>query len=177
MTLKSRKPTGNITEFGAAFVVFICFFLIPFIDIGFLPVRYMFACNAVNELSYRLSNCRTRTDAYNAFQNDGWWRHTLGTLGISISDARVVLIACAKNGQTAKFNQGQTIPPEWLPNGKNQASVYSLEVDVKAAMAPIYGFKAALPAFDHPFPLALNCRSQWANLGLDSNTLEYCVNE
>jgi len=166
-----------IMEYGGALMMFVCFLLIPLIDIGMIPIRHFFAAGTINDLGYRMGHCKKRSDAYTMLTSEAWWKHSLNTFGVNISNTSLTLIACAQSGEKATFSQSQTLPPQWLPNGTKGPCIYSVNLNTIVKMNPIYLGKVGLPGFNTPITFDITSRSSWENLGCDPNTLQYYINE
>jgi hypothetical protein len=178
MRSNTRKNRGHITEFAAALIVLVCFFLVPLLDMGFVPVRYWLASGAASDFSHKLSHCEKRTDAYDRLLTDTWWQNFLGACGVTVSGTTLKLIVCGNNAsQEAEFAEGQTLPPQWLPNGQNGPCVYSLDLETKIDVSPFFRVHIPLPLLDGPLSFKITSRSQWENLACDPTTMEYYVNE
>ena len=178
-SMHRRNNRGHmISEFGAAMMVFVCFFLAPLIDIGFIPVRYLLCQGAITELTHRLSLAETRSEAYTLLTGDSWWKNFLSTCGVTVHDPKMTLMVCGQDpSQTTSVGQGQTLAAEWLPNGSKGPCVYSLQLNVACDLPPLFNVDAGLPGFSAPITMNLTSRSQWENLGLDPQTGGFYLNE
>jgi hypothetical protein len=165
-------------EFGVSMIVFVCFILIPLIDIGFVPVRYLIGHGVINELTHRLSLCEKRNDAYQLLTDEKWWTTFLAKCGVSVHDSKLQLIVCGKNSSDKiVVTQGQTIPDIWLPNGIKGPCVYSLELSTSCDISPLFHGSSGLPGFTSPITLNLKSDSHWENLARNPKTSAYYLNE
>jgi hypothetical protein len=179
MSRRRRSQRGSaIAEFGGALLIFVCFFLMPVIDISFIPVRYLITNGIVNEVSHRLCLMEKRSGAYNLLTTDEWWRSFLNKCGVTVHEPTLSLIICGQD-PTEKIivNQGETIPSNWLPGGNKGPCIYSLELSLIADVPPLVHGSAGLPGFTSPLEIGFKSRSQWESLGRDPQTGEFYINE
>ena len=179
MKTKRNKNGSSLTEFGPALIVFICMFLIPVIDISFVPLRYLISQGVLNEITHRLAVVEKRSEAYTKLNTDLWWRNFLSNCGVEVSNPKLKLLICGKN-ETDKLtlNAGADVPDQWLPEGSKGPCVYSLELEADCAISPLYkGESGGIPGFNSPITFKMQSRSQWENLGRNPRTTEYFINE
>ncbi|MBX9668087.1 MAG: hypothetical protein K2X93_10735 [Candidatus Obscuribacterales bacterium] len=176
--LRNKRGHG-IPEFGAAMVVFICFFLTPIIDLSFVPLRYVIAQGVVTELTHRLSLSEKRSDAYTLLGADTWWQTFLSNFGVTAHNPKLRLVVCGhdSSNMTSVNTALGSLSDEWLPEGANAPCVYSLELSVDCELPPLFNFNVGLPGFTEPLTMTIKSRSQWENLGRDPQTSKYFVNE
>jgi hypothetical protein len=174
---RGKTNRGHITEFATALIVLICFIFIPIIDMGFVPMRYWLANGTINDFTHRLSHCEKRTEAYDRLSTEILWQKLLAACGVTVNDTTLKLIVCGNGAQEAKFDESQSLPPQWLPNGSNSPCVYSLELSTKIEVSPFFRIHIPLPLLDGPLTFNISSRSQWENLACDPTTMEYYVNE
>ncbi len=178
--MRSRRRNSNgavLAEFGPSMVVFICFLLLPLIDISFIPVRYFMAQSIVNSTAQRLCLSEKRSDA-NSLANSGWWTDFLRKCGVDIHAHPIQVIVTGNNdGEKFVAVPGVKVPPEWLPNGSKGPCVYAVELTVDADVAPLYKVKSGLPGFTAPVHISMSGRGNWENLGRNPITKEYYINE
>lgn len=70
---RRKRDGSSLTELGPALIVFVCAFLIPVIDISFVPVRYMICQGVINEFAHSLSLVEKRSEAYSRLAANSWW--------------------------------------------------------------------------------------------------------
>lgn len=178
---KLRSKKGQIAEFAPALMVFVCFVLVPLIDIAFIPVRYFIAEGVVNQYTHTLSLAGSRKKAYDMLTantgEDSWWRGFLQNCGMTVHDPKLVLVVCGSNpGDKIVVNKSEDIPAAYLPGSAKQC-VYSLEMTVEIDIPPLYNGSAGLPGLTSPITMKFASRSNWENLGRNPVSREYFVNE
>lgn len=175
----SRSKNGHaISEFSAAFVFFVCFVLVPLIDFGFVPLRYLISQGVLNEATHRLSLSQKRSEAYNLLDGDFWWRNFLDKCGVTVADTSMNLLVCGQSASDSmSCPKDSTLAADWLPGGSKGPCIYSIEVTTTCEIAPLFHGSAGLPGFTSPVPITLKSRSQWENLGRDPQTGAYYINE
>lgn len=174
-----RRQKGHaMLEFGAGLIVFVCFIMIPLIDIGFIPVRYLIGQGVMNEFAHRLALSEKRTEAYQLLANDEGWKTFLSKCGVTVHEPKLTLVACGKDeAEKLVISQGDMVPASWLPNGTEGPCVYSLELSTECDIAPLYPGNGGMPGFTSPITLTMKSKSQWENLGRNPETSAYFLNE
>jgi hypothetical protein len=175
--MKRRSRRGTMYEFAPAFVVFVCFVLLPLVDISAIPVRYLIAQGVLSNVAQKLALAESRSEA-TAIANATGWRNVLGSCGVDVHPHPLTLVVCGKN-ETDKVSLAPSdmVPPAYLPNGNKGPCVYSMELAVDADIPPLYHGSSGLPGFTSPLTLKLACRSNWENMGRDPATRQYYINE
>jgi hypothetical protein len=187
--MKSCKHTrvrtqkgASLIEFAAAIALFICVVLIPFVNMGFVPVRYMLCETILANLALRLSHCEKLSDAYTMLLGDQYWKTTLNKFGVDVSGEEIVMLATTGDGsQKYSVKEGQSWPKEWLPSGANGPYLYSLTVHCQCSINPFFRGDTlpALAGITRPVNFEVSGGSQWENLSRDpkSATLAYFMEE
>ena len=166
-----------IAEFGAALVVFLCFLLVPLINISVIPMRYLIAQEVIAETVHRVAMSETRSEA-TVLAASGWWTPFLQKCGVAVHPQPMKLIVCGKNAaDKITLLPGQAVPPNWLPNGAKGPCIYAMEMTVDADIPPVFNSSAGLPGFTAPIHVRLSGRSNWENLGRDPATRKFYINE
>lgn len=179
MQVTIRNQRGNaLSEFAPALIVFVCFVMIPLIDIAFVPVRYFIAAGVVNECTHRLSLAEKRSESYEILA-EGWWKDFLSKSGVNLrAEPKLKLVICGKNeGDKITLNEGQAVPSNWLPNGDKGPCVYSMELSVETDIHPLFLGSSGLPGFTSPIPIKICSRSNWENFGRNPENNAYYINE
>jgi hypothetical protein len=175
--MQSRNRNGSMHEFAPAFVVFVCFILIPLIDVAAIPIRYFIAQGVISSVAQKLSLAESRTEAA-SIANESGWKQFLATCGVTVHPKPLKLVVCGKNeGDKIALGPAEAVPAQWLPSGTKGPCVYSMELAVDADIPPLYHGSAGLPGFTAPVTMKLACRSNWENLGRDPATRSYYINE
>lgn len=180
--MNGRKSSGQATsEFGATIAVLICLVLIPVLSIAFVPIRYSMCQGVITEFVTRLAHSEKRSDAYNTLSRDERWKKLLEGCGAQVKDAKLVLIATTTNGGGKKIvlQQGNAVPPEWLPGGKLSPCIYSLHLDCQCAVSPLFGGTGTIVGINAPVLLNASSSAHWENLSRNprSADLAFCINE
>jgi hypothetical protein len=172
-----RTQKGTLAEFAPALLIFICFVLLPAIDIAFIPVRYLIAQGVMNETAHRLALADTRTEANN-IAHEGWWTDFLKRCGVVVHPQPLRLIVGGVNpAEPLVLLPSQPVPAEWLPTGAKAPCTYIVEMTAQADIGPLCNGSSGLPGFTAPVHLTLNSRSNWENLGRDPANHQYFINE
>jgi hypothetical protein len=166
-----RNQNGNLSEFGPAMIILVGFIVVPLLTIGFLPMRLMLSQCVLSELTYRLSHCDTRNQAYELIDTDHRWRDLLGAFGVAVSGENLRLVAATDNGTTNAVGKGEKLPPEWLPGGKFGSCIYSLELTASCSLG------TPIAALTKPLIVSISTRSPWENMGRDPQSKEYFINQ
>lgn len=176
-----RRKTGStvMSEFAAGTCILVCFLLIPIFNIAFLPVRFMISNGVLAELTHRLSHCDTRTESYKVMAGDTWWKNTLAKCGVTTSGEQLTLLISSSDGsRSVALKQGDVVPSDWLPGGKNAPCIYSLETKMNCSADPLFKTTSIdVAGLTKPVTLSMTGRSQWENLSRDPRTLAYYINE
>lgn len=188
--MQRRTESGTaITEFTAGLVMFFCFFFIPVVDMSFLPARYLLVHTYLDKVVHRMALSEKRSQAMQ-YLNGGSWKAAVEKLGVTVKDAKATLVICDDTGgQKLSLAGGADVPQDQLPNGAklpngdNQARIYSLELAVVVDIPPLFNNKVGLPGFNKPITVTLRTRDQWENLSPDPLTtsdpkaVKYYINE
>lgn len=167
-----RVQQGQITEFAAAFVVFLMFAL-ALINVSFIPVRYLFCQGIVSDLATTLAHCEKRSDADTLLKRDQTWKAKLANFGVTVLTEQSEIIATASDGSgKVTFKPGQPIPPQWLPNDP-KSPVYSIAVKTTCRISPAIGGDGGAPGLFGPVTLPVRGVCQWENTSPDAKTSKY----
>src|SRR5262249_7200362 len=96
MSAKSmrRRPKGTtIVEFGSGLSVLLCFFVVPLIDITFVPARYMLVRGYMENVVHHMALCEKRSDAISYIKNPAW-KSFMNKLGVTVKSADASLVVC-----------------------------------------------------------------------------------
>ena len=176
---RSKIGSAAMSEFAAGTCILVCFLLIPIFNIAFLPVRFMISNGVLSELTHKLSHCDTRTESYKVMSGDTWWKRTLANCGVTTTGEQLTLLISSSDGtKSVALNQGDVVPSDWLPGGKNAPCIYSLETRMNCSADPLFKSTAIdVAGLTKPVTLSMTGRSQWENLSRDPRTLAYYINE
>jgi len=172
-----RKSGHAISEFAAALIVLVTFVFAPLINVGIVPIRYLMAQGVLTELCHRVVLSERRSEAISLFTNELWSKSVLQKCGVEVSNAKIGLTVLGKDNSKLSIVGAEPIPSEWLPGGSMEASVFSLEISVDCAIAPLFQTSPGLPGFTSPVVMKLKASSPWENFGIDPVSQEYFVNE
>ncbi len=172
------KRGGTVAEFGMTFIVLVCFFFIPLVNLGFIAARYLLAQGIVAECTHRMALSEKRSDSYALLSSDPRWRQFLTKCGVSIEESKLQLIVCGKtSGDQVVVAQGAPVTSQWLPEGSKGPCVYMMELRVKAKMMPVYKGGPSIPGINTPLDVDFAGRSVWENLACNPDSKEYYINE
>ena len=176
---RSTRGHAALSEFAVSTCVLVCFILIPILNIAFLPVRFMITNGVLSELTHRLSHCDSRSEAYKVMFAEQWWKDTLAKCGVTVSGEQLNLMITTSDGSNSLvLKQGEVLPADWLPGGKNAPCIYSLETKMNCSAAPLFKTSSIdVAGLTSPVTLSLSSRSQWENLSRNPKTLAYYLNE
>jgi hypothetical protein len=174
-----RQAEGAaLTEFTAAFVVFVVFFFIPLVNLSFIAVRYLMAQGAVQEFAHRLALAEKRSDSYTTLSSDSRWSDFCNRCGVSVTGRKLDLLICAADGSSQlRLQSGQSVPSPWLPGGSKSPCIYTYDLAVGISIPPIYSGGPAIPGITAPVSFQIDGHSAWENLSRDPITSEYFINE
>ena len=182
-----RNQRGSqIAEFGPALVILTCFVLVPLLDLGIVPVRWMLSQELVNDYAKKLALQESVSKSLVTLNADPTLSTRLKKLGgIDVKSIKLQLRAArvergTQSEESMTVEPPQKIPPPWLPGGSEAPCNYTLEIDVDARMSPAFLFPAswyAIPGITRPVPIHFTAAHIWENLGRDPKTREYYLNE
>ncbi len=189
-TRQRRAESGAaLTEFAAGMAVFFCCVFIPFVDMAFVPARYLLVHTALDKVVHRMALCEKRSEALE-YLNRGLWKGSIEGWGVTVKDAKAILVVCDETGKETLSLTGATeVPGSMLPNGAKlangdyQTRLYSLELAVVVDVPPLYDNKVGLPGFNKPLTFTFRNRAQWENLSpdplstSDPKSVKYYINE
>ena len=176
---RNRKARGHaITEFAVGLIVLIAFVFAPLFNIAIVPIRYLIVEGAMTEMAHRIVLCEKRSEAYAMFTSDPWFNSILEKCSVTVANPKLTLTIISKDGssQTTVAN-GVAIPEQWLPDGSNKPSLYSMGLSADCSIAPLFSSAAGLPGFTSPITMHLHTSSPWENFGRNPVTTQYFVNE
>ena len=182
MSISGKRRQGHaLTEFGPALFMFLIFFFVPIIDLGFIPVRYVIASGIVENLNKRMSMAEKMTDAENLLNTDGW-RSQLGHFGIDVQTYGLSLkiISKANADDNVVVPLTSPITNDWLPDGSNCPCVYYLQLSVDTKISPLFTMNlpaVAVPGLTAPVPINLSTSAAWENFGRDPDNNQFYLNE
>ena len=177
---RSRCHGYAIAEFAPVFSILIIGFIIPLLDVGFIPIRYAVAYSVLTDVVHNLALSNKLSDAYNLIKTDTGWRTALSNCGIEIKHTELAVAVIDKNGDLTRFTSGQPgcIPVELLPNGKNGPGTYGLQLTVDIDVSPLLSVQGpGVPGLSSPVGLTILTQAPWENLGRDPDTTRFFVNE
>lgn len=176
-----RRSHGNIAEFAPALFMFFMFFLLPLINLGFIPVRYGLAMATINEVAHRLSRAEKMSQAYGLLQTDNKWRDFLKQFGVTVTQNDLSIIAqSVPTGNQVIVNNVGGLSQSWLPNGANWPCTYSLDLKAVVNVPPLWQSQfggMSIPGLTSAIAFTMHSRSNWENFGKDPETQVYYVNE
>jgi hypothetical protein len=185
-SLKRRRSGAQLMEFAAAITV-LALVIIPLANLSLVPVRWMLVQEFVNGYSRQLAFCETFGQCCQMLEADDSFREKLKSFsGVGIDFARVQMritrVAAGSYPQEELIvSHPREIPPAWLPNGAKGPCIYTLDLQVKSAIAPAVLLPqssiASIPGLNAPFDLLVSSTREWANLGRNPVTNKFFLNE
>jgi hypothetical protein len=182
MLFSLRRRHGHaLTEFGPALFMFIIFFFIPLIDLGFIPVRYVIALGVVDNLNKRMSMVEKMTDAQQLLKTDGWVTQ-LNHFGVEVKSFELSLkiVSKANADDSVVVPLTSPITNDWLPDGSNCPCVYYLQLSVDTTISPLFTMNlpwSGVPGLTAPVPINLFTSAAWENFGRDPDNNQFYLNE
>ena len=176
--VQRKKKGAAIAEFGAAFMILVCFLFVPLINMGFVGVRYLIAQAAIQDFAHRLALSDKRSDAYSMLALQTFWADISSNCGVKIKNRKLDLLASATNSsEQLRISQGQELSDEWLPGGAKAPCIYTFELTVNVDIPPLFSGGPAIPGVTAAIPFTLNGRSPWENLSRDPESTRFFINE
>jgi len=175
---RRRRPKGaTIVEFGSGLSMLVCFFVVPLIDIAFVPARYMLVRGYMENVVHHMALCEKRSDAISYIKSPAW-KSFIDALGVTVKSADANLVVCDNSGTNRLALSGEApVPDEYLPNAPQGPSVYEMELNMVVEVPPLFKSKIGMPGFTSPVTMSLQARSHWENLSPDAQTSDYYMNE
>lgn len=181
--LFSRSCKGqNQVEFAAAFSVLIVLVLVPLVNLSAVPMRTGLAQAIVKDTIKRLSLSEKFSEAVKA-STDGTLEKRLDGVGGVTADSIKVSLRISKVGSADKFvtvERPGSVPKDWLPDGANAPVNVQIVLAVKAKISPLVlgsTLPGKIPGLTVPFDATFEETAGWENLGRNSNSGEYFLNE
>lgn len=184
----AREARGSqIVEFGASIGIFFACILLPLLDFGIIPVRWMMARELITKATRQISYCETFSQALTKLKADGQLVDDLQRLGgVEIDHIAVKLTISripTKAGDSAEsitVCAPQEIPKEWLPDGGKAPCTYTIGVEAALKMFPALVFKAGslpMPGLTAPILFKINTAREWEHSGRDPVTGKFFIGE
>ena len=183
--IRSRIARGQqLADFSVAFGFFIVFIVVPLVDLGIVPIRFLMAQSTVSNFIKQLSLCEKASDAFGKVKSDnGEFEKMFSSIGgthVKSSKLAIVINSQKKPGTQTEVEKAKSIPKIWLPEGENCPCQYMLKLSVDLEIDPLVAFaKAAggIPGLNAPFAINITDTVPWENLGVNPATQEYFLNE
>lgn len=184
----SRTQQGSqIAEFAASLGMFVACILLPLLDFGIIPIRWMMAREVISNATREVSFCETFTRAVRKTAPDSDLAKALTHIGgveiENLSTKLKISRVPAKAGDEIEcitVAQPGQIPREWLPDGGKAPCVYMVEVNADLKMSPALAVDFStvrIPGLSAPVSLHLNATRQWEHSGKDPTTGRFFINE
>ncbi len=166
-----------MTEFAAAFTVFICCLLVPMINVSVIPLRYVIAFAMVQEMTHKLAKCETRGQAIKQANEIVNSQDFAQRFGVTIGTSDLAILCKGQNGDLAVFQEANPLPPTWLPGGQRSQCNYLLQVQTPVDIPPLFCGGPKITALTAPIKLNIVTTAPWENLGCDPATQKFYINE
>lgn len=178
----NRGAAGSsLAEFGPALSLLLML-LIPLIDLGIVPIRYILAREIIEHSARQLAQSESYGEAKKELEGDGKLRDRLMRLGgvqpLSL-DLQLVASSLTKKEKPFVETKPGTIPKHWLPDGKMCPCNYSLELVTKIEVAPVFLLQlpSKIPGLSAPMTFVLSTTERWENHSRNPVTRSYFLNE
>lgn len=136
----------------------------------------------VKDTIKRLSLSEKFSEAVKA-STDGTLEKRLDGVGGVTADSIKVFLRISKVGSADKFvtvERPGSVPKDWLPDGANAPVNVQIVLAVKAKISPLVlgsTLPGKIPGLTVPFDATFEETAGWENLGRNSNSGEYFLNE
>lgn len=183
-SVKSRRRGSTVPEFGASFVVFVIFVLVPLMDLGIIPVRYMAAYSILNILTHQMSVCDKVSQADQMRHKNLWWKGELNKFGIHVANSGLSLKIVSKQNMSKQvlIPAPAAVPAQWQPDSPSGPFFYYLELSSDLEISPLFHMGepwSGLPGLTGPAKVRITTDADWENLSRDSEspTEDFFINE
>ncbi len=180
---KTRQKGQQLADFSVAFGFLIIFVVLPLINLGVVPVRFLFAQSAVGSFIKQLSLCESMSEAFKKVKADKEIEKMMVSIGgTHVKSARlaVVINSQKKVGNQIEVHRPKSITKVWLPDGENCPCQYMIKLSVDLEIDPLLTLPkvgGGIPGLNAPFPLTITNVTPWENLGVNPATQQYFLNE
>lgn len=182
--IRSREKGQQMADFTVAFGFLVIFVILPLIDLGVVPVRFLMAQTSVRNYIKQLSLCETMSQAYAKVKsNNNEFDKLLTSIGgthVKSTKLLIVISSQKKQGAQIEVDKPKAIQKMWLPDGSNCPCQYMIKLSVDLEISPLITLPKILggiPGLSAPFVLTLTEIAPWENLGINPATQEYFINE
>lgn len=179
----NRRRGAQAAEFAAALTALILCVVVPLVDFGIIPVRWLLANQIVSSFAGSLSRSETLSTAYEKMNSDPTLRTLLTRIGgVTPRSIKLALVITkpADSSQQMVIDEPRSVPQNWLPDAPGGPFQYELQVSSLVEISPLvilnFG-ERKIPGLTAPFTMNLNSSSHWENLGRNPNTNEFYLNE
>lgn len=180
---KRRHRGASAAEFAASLVVLVMFFVIPFLDLGVIPIRWGLANHLVTSFSVNLARAETLSRAFQQMNEDPNIANMMMKIGgVTPKQLKLALLITKSSSPDKKLlvTEPKKIPPNWLPDSPDGPFQYELELSATCEISPLILISLGstkITGLNAPFTINLVSSSHWENLGRNPNTNEYYMNE
>lgn len=180
----AREKGQQMADFTAAFGFLIIFVVLPLIDLGVVPVRYLMAQTSIRNYVKQLSMRETMSQAYSKVKSDNnefdKLLTSIGGTHVKSSRLAIVINSQKKLGMQAEVDKPKSIQKMWLPDGENCPCQYMIKLTADLEIEPLITLPktfGGIPGLSAPFVLSITEIAPWENLGINPATKEYFLNE
>lgn len=182
---KFRQKGQQLADFTVAFGFLIMFVVLPLLDLGIVPVRYLMAQSSVSSYIKQLSLCETMSEAFKKLKssNNDFDRLLTSIGGTNVKSTRLSIIISSQktSGKPIEVDKPRAIPKLWLPDGTNCPCQYMIKLSADLEINPLISLpkvgSTGIPGLNAPFVLTITNVVPWENLGVNPATQEYFLNE
>jgi len=182
-TAKRQIGGYQTAEFAAALVVLVLGIVIPLVDLGVLPLRWILSQEIITSEVQKLAQSENFSSTIAALDNDSLLRTKLANLGgVKPLSTKCVLIISMLNDPYETFvaDEPKSITPQWLPEGKRSPCYYELETTAVVEISPLVllnGLDKPIPGLTRPFICTIKGKAHWENYGRNPVTKKFYMNE
>ncbi len=180
---KTRKKGQQLADFSVAFGFFIIFVVLPLINLGVVPVRFLMAQSSVGSFIKQLSLCESMSEAFKKVKADNEIEKMLNSIGgTHVKSVRLAIVINSqkKLGNQTEVDKQRSIPKTWLPDGENCPCQYMIKLSADMEIEPLITLPkvgGGIPGLNAPFALTITNIAPWENLGVNPATQQYFLNE
>lgn len=163
-----------MSEFGAAFIAFITFAVLPLFDLGIVPVRYALAHEILNSQTHRMAVCTKVTEADKMLSASAW-TGPLRAFGITIKQKSLSLRIVNKQNADKQvlIPAPAAVSTQWQPDSPSGPFFYYLELATDVSISPLLTLSApwsGIPGMTGPATFRIVTNASWENVGRDSES-------
>ncbi len=175
---RNRNRHGSLlTEFSAAFTIFVCCLLIPLLNLSVIPLRYVVAYALVSSLTHKAATAETRSQAIALANNSEYYQNFASRFGFSLGASSLSIVCKNRDSKFIILPEKKPIPAVWLPGGSRSDCNYLLQLETVVSIPPLFCVGPKITALTAPVSVMITSNAPWENLGRDPSTEGFFINE